>query len=233
MDTFITILLNSFKMWEYTDQFGKVQQPEVGGALFMWTILLIGIIGIAIIIERWYYIVIRSSINADKFMERIRQHILSNNIKEAVSVAEQSKEKALPYIVLKGLKRAEVAKDFRDIQNAVDEATLEVLPKLANRMGYLTMLSSIATLMGLAGTIYGLILAFSAVGGDMPAAQKAQFLANGISAAMGTTILGLGVAIPIIVIQTIIQTKMGGITDEIDEHAVKLINLLTGYKPVS
>ena len=143
------------------------------------------------------------------------------------------KEKALPYIVLKGLKRAEVAKDFRDIQNAVDEATLEVLPKLANRMGYLTMLSSIATLMGLAGTIYGLILAFSAVGGDMPAAQKAQFLANGISAAMGTTILGLGVAIPIIVVQTIIQTKMGGITDEIDEHAVKLINLLTGYKPVS
>lgn len=233
MDTFITILINSFKMWEYTDQYGKVTQPEIGGALFMWIILLVGIMGVAIIIERWYYIMIRSSINADKFMERIRQHILSNNIKEAVAVAEQSKEKALPYIVLKGLKRAEVAKDFRDIQNAVDEATLEVLPKLANRISYLTMLSSIATLLGLAGTIYGLILAFSAVGGDMPAAQKAQFLANGISAAMGTTILGLGVAIPIIVLQTIIVTKTGHITDEIDEHAVKLINLLTGYKPVS
>ena len=56
---------------------------------------------------------------------------------------------------------------------------------------------------------------------------------HGISAAMGTTILGLAVAIPIIVLQTIIVTKTGQITDEIDEHAVKLINLLTGYKPVS
>ena len=89
MDTFITILLNSFKMWEYTDQFGKVQQPEIGGALFMWIILLIGIIGIAIIIERWYYIVIRSSINADKFMERIRQHIHRRSIAAAPVLARR------------------------------------------------------------------------------------------------------------------------------------------------
>lgn len=232
MDLFLNSFINSFKFWDHVDAAGVLVKGDVS-AWFQWSILTFMIIGLSIVFERFYYIVIRSNINADKFMERIRQFVASNNIKEAIALAEQSKEKALPYIVLKGLKRADTSKDFRDIQNAVDEATLEVIPRLTNRIGYLTMIASASTLLGLAGTIFGLIIAFGAVGGTgIPAAQKSQFLANGISAAMGTTMMGLFSAIPITVLLVIIQARTQKIIDEIDEHTVKLINLLTGYRPV-
>lgn len=233
MDIFINSFIQSFKFWSYVDAAGVTKEGDAS-AVFQWTILTFGIIGMAIIVERWYYVMIRSNINAEKFMERIRQHVLSNNLKEAVALAEQSKEKALPYIVLKGLKRAEIAKDFRDIQNAVDEATLEVIPKLTNRIGYLIMIASAATLLGLCGTIFGLIIAFGAVGDpSIPQSAKSAYLAAGISAAMGTTIMGLFVAIPVTILMTLIQSKTTKIIDEIDEHSVKLINLLTGYRPVA
>lgn len=232
LDLFLNTFINSFKFWDHIDSNGNAVAGDPS-AWFQWIILTFMVIGMAIVIERFYYVYVRSNINAGKFMERIRQHVQSNNIKEAIALAEQSKEKALPYIVLRGLKRADTSKEFRDIQNAVDEATLEVIPRLTNRTGYLVMIASASTLLGLAGTIFGLIIAFGAVGGTaIPAAQKSQYLAQGISAAMGTTMMGLFSAIPLTVLVVLIQAKTQSIIDEIDEHTVKLINLLTGYKPV-
>ncbi|GAB4368567.1 MAG: hypothetical protein Kow0042_09800 [Calditrichia bacterium] len=203
------------------------------GYVFMWIILAMLIIAVAIAIERIYYVMVRSNVNADKFMMEIRKLVTSGNIKRAIELCEQGKQKALPYVVLAGLKRVAESEslDFRSIQNAVDEGTLEVIPQLQKRTNYLSMLANVATLTGLMGTIYGLIIAFEAVGGaEIAEADKPKILAQGIAVAMNTTIFGLAVAVPTLILYNIIQNKTTQIIDEMDEHLVKLINLITGNR---
>ncbi|OGB69858.1 MAG: hypothetical protein A2Y94_11640 [Caldithrix sp. RBG_13_44_9] len=205
----------------------------MSGYLFMWVILVMGIVALAIAIERSYYIVVRSNVNADKFMLEIRKLVTSGNIKRAIGLAEEGKQKALPYVVLAGLKKVSESEtlDFRSIQNAVDEGTLEVIPRLQKRTNMLAMLANVATLTGLMGTIYGLIIAFEAVGGsEIAEADKPRVLAQGISIAMNTTIFGLGIAIPTLIVYNYLQNKTTQIIDEMDEHLVKLINLITGNR---
>jgi len=205
--------------------------PQSDGFLFMWTILLIGVFGIAIAIERGYYIWIRSNINAPKFMAEIRKLVKAGEYKKALALCEAADKKALAQVVAAGLRKVSESQtvDFRSIQNSVDEGTLEVIPKLQERTSFLAMIGNVSTLLGLLGTIYGLILAFKAVSAPgIDAAEKARMLAAGISAAMNTTLLGLTVAVPIIMIYTFIHNKTLKIIDEIDEHTVKLINLITG-----
>ncbi|NOX36179.1 MAG: MotA/TolQ/ExbB proton channel family protein [Calditrichaeota bacterium] len=212
--------------------FGQFK-PGVEGAAFMWLILAMFVIAVAIAIERIYYVMVRSNINADKFMMEIRKLVTSGNIKRAIELCEQGKQKALPYVVLAGLRRVAESDslDFRSIQNAVDEGTLEVIPKLQKRTNYLSMLANVATLTGLMGTIYGLIISFNAVGNpEIPEKDKSAMLAKGIATAMNTTIFGLGVAIPTLIVYNIIQNKTAQIIDEMDEHLVKLINLITGNR---
>jgi len=218
---------------EFFKTFFEAFGMESPGSSYMWMIVFMGLIGLAIAIERVYYIMVRSNVNAPKFMAEIRKLVASGNIRRAIELCEKGKEKALPYVVLGGLKRAVESDklDFRAIQNAVDESTLEVIPKLNERTNYLSMMANVATLLGLCGTIYGLILAFGAVGSEtIPASEKTLYLSRGISAAMMTTIMGLLVAIPLTVIFTVIQNSTTKIIDEMDEHLVKLINLITNNK---
>ncbi|MBN2424678.1 MAG: MotA/TolQ/ExbB proton channel family protein [Calditrichaceae bacterium] len=217
----------------FLSEFGKAFQPGTEGAFFMYFIALFGAIALAVAAERIYYIVVRSNVNADKFMAEIRKLVAGGNMDRAIELCEKGKQKALPFVVLRGLKRANESEelDFRAIQNAVDEGTLEVIPKLKERTNYLSMLANVATLTGLMGTIYGLILSFQAVGSDtVSEADKSRLLAQGISAAMNTTIFGLAVAIPTLVIYTYVVNRTSKIIDELDEHLVKLINLITGNR---
>ncbi len=217
----------------FLNQFGKAFAWSEPGSFYMYFIALFGAIAAAIAIERVYYIMVRSNVNADKFMAEIRKLVAGGNIERAIELCEKGKQKALPFVVLRGLKRANESEtlDFRAIQNAVDEGTLEVIPKLKERTNYLSMLANVATLTGLMGTIYGLILSFASVAAEgIPESEKSKLLANGISTAMNTTIFGLMVAIPTLVIYTVITSRTGKIIDELDEHLVKLINLITGNR---
>jgi biopolymer transport protein ExbB len=217
----------------FLSEFGKSFSTSDSAFLFMYAIALFAALAMAIGIERFYYILIRSNINADKFMAEIRKLVAGGNMDRAIALCDKGKQKALPFVVLRGLKRAieSDALDFRAIQNAVDEGTLEVIPKLQERTNYLSMFANVATLTGLMGTIFGLILAFNAVGGEgIPEADKTRFLAAGISAAMNTTIFGLMVAIPSLIVYTFLTNATTKIIDEMDEHLVKLINLITGNR---
>ncbi|GBD94863.1 colicin uptake protein TolQ [bacterium BMS3Abin05] len=208
----------------------KIGSP---GWLFMWLLLVAAVFVVALAVERTYFIGIRSNMNADKFMKDIRQMVSKGQYKEAVQVCEKLKDKALPYVIGTGLRvlDSEGEVDFRTVQNAVDEGTLEIIPKLQQRTGWLATLGNVATLLGLMGTIYGLILAFSSVSAPgVDAAEKSRLLAAGISTAMNTTLVGLSIAIPAVLVYTYIHNKTMGIIDEIDEHTVKLINLITGNK---
>ena len=213
--------------------FGRSFSPGDPAFIFMYVIGLFAAAALAIAIERFYYIMIRSNINADKFMAEIRKLVAGGNMDRAIALCDKGKQKALPFVVLRGLKRAieSEALDFRAIQNAVDEGTLEVIPKLQERTNYLSMFANVATLTGLMGTIFGLIIAFDAVGGEgIPEADKTRYLAAGISAAMNTTIFGLMVAIPSLIVYTFLTNRTTKIIDEMDEHLVKLINLITGNR---
>jgi biopolymer transport protein ExbB len=199
----------------------KFSQP---GMMFMWAILLIGSIGVAIAVERFFYLTVQANINAPKFMHRIFELIKQNKVDEAVQLCDAAPKAALPYVIGAGLKVADSTQ--RAMQNAIDEASLEIIPSLEKRTSYLSMIANVGTMAGLTGTIYGLILCFAAIGRPgMDPAQKTMMLANGISAAMFTTLGGLFVAVPLTLVFAFLTNKTNQIIDEIDEYSVKLINL--------
>ncbi len=208
------------------DSFIESFRWEADGALYMYAILVVGAFVIAIAIERAYFLMVKANINASKFMSEIRKLVRAGEYKKALALCDAAPEKALAQVVGASLRRVaeQEVTDFRSIQNSVDESTLEVIPRLNQRTGFLAMLANVATLLGLMGTIWGLILAFKAVSSaGIDAAEKARMLAAGISAAMNTTLLGLAVAIPSILIYTFLFNKTAKIIDEIDERSKAMV----------
>jgi biopolymer transport protein ExbB len=193
------------------------------GGPFMWGILAAAVFALAIAAERIYYVVFRANINGTAFMAQIQKLIMANNIDRAIKLCNAEPNAALPRVLKAGLTRAN--RGDIEIQNAVEEAVLEVFPKLAKRTPFLSMLANVATLTGLLGTIQGLIMAFEAVA-RASAETKQTMLAAGISTAMFTTASGLIVAIPTLVLFSIIQAQTTKIMNEIDLYALKTVNLL-------
>ncbi len=192
------------------------------GGVFMYFILAVFVVGMAIILERAYILIHKFNVNARPLWEKTSKLILAGETEMVQKLCERS-EAPLLKILKAGISAADATE--RELQNAIDEVSLEVIPLISKRIAYLSTLANVATLLGLLGTIQGLVQAFSAVGSAEPS-QKAALLAGGISVALYTTAFGLIVAIPILVMYTILQVKAHKITDEIDEFSVKLINLL-------
>jgi biopolymer transport protein ExbB/TolQ len=192
------------------------------GGVFMWVILLIWAIGVAIAIERFSKLSFKLDVDGASFMNELQRYILSNDIQGAIRVCSGSVA-ALPKVLKSGLKRSD--KNVSQVQNAIDATALEVIPKVELRLNYLQLIANISTLFGLLGTIQGLIQTFAAVGSADPA-QKQELLALGIAKAMNTTFLGLLSAITIMMLHAFLSAKSEKIINEIDEFSVKLLDLL-------
>lgn len=193
------------------------------GGIFMWPILVCAVFGVAITAERLFYIMFRANIDGTAFMAQVQKLIMANNIDRAIKLCNAEPNRALPRVLKAGLTRAN--QKGSDVQNAVEETVLEVYPQLNKRTGYLPMLANVATLIGLLGTIQGLIQAFEAVA-HASAETKGALLAAGISTAMFTTAAGLIVAIPLLVLHSIVMARTVKIMDEVDQYSLKTINLL-------
>lgn len=193
-----------------------------GGGVFMFVILGVWAVGVAIAMERFKKLSRNYDVDGASFMNEVQRYVLSNDIQGAIRVCSGSIA-ALPKVLKSGLKRANQGTE--QIQNALDATALEVVPKVELRLNYLQLVANISTLFGLLGTIQGLIQTFAAVA-DVDPAQKAELLAAGISKAMNTTALGLFSAITIMVIHAILSSKAEKIVNEIDEFSVKLLDLL-------
>lgn len=191
------------------------------GGVFMWIILATWSFGVAIALERFKALLSYDS-DGVSILNMVRKHVLANDVQKAIQGCSNSKA-FLPFVLRSGLKRANQPKE--QIEDAVEATILEVVPKLDKRIHYLSLVANVSTLVGLLGTIYGLIDSFAAVAGADPS-QKAKLLALGISKAMNTTALGLISAISIMVVHSIITSKSDKIVSEIEECAVKLIDLL-------
>ncbi len=193
------------------------------GGPFMWPLLVFAVFSLAIGAERMYYILFRANINGTAFFAQVQKLIMANNIDRAIKLCNAEPNAALPRVLKSGLTRAN--RGEMEIQNAVEEAVYEVFPQLDKRTPYLNKLANLATLTGLLGTIQGLILAFEAVA-HASAETKQTLLASGISVAMFTTMSGLIVAIPTIILEAIVVNKTQKIKDEVDLYALKTVNLL-------
>ena len=152
---------------------------------------------------------------------------MANNIDRAIKLCNAEPHAALPRVVKAGLTRAN--RTEKEIDNAIDEATLEVVPVINKRTHYLAMLANVATLTGLLGTIVGLIAAFDAVANASPE-MKQTLLAAGIAQAMFTTAGGLIAAIPTLIIHSVISTKTNKILDDVDQYGLKTLNLLSARR---
>lgn len=195
---------------------------ETGGG-WMYVIAFVSVIGVGIMVERFIYLFFKYNINAKAFMGQIQKLVMANNIDRAIKLCNAAPNAALPKVIKAGLTRAN--KGELEISNALEEATLEVVPVVMKRTPMLGGVANIATLLGLLGTIVGLIQAFAALESASPDARAAA-LARGISVAMNTTAFGLIVAIPCMGAQMALASVTKKILDEIDQYSVKVENLL-------
>jgi biopolymer transport protein ExbB/TolQ len=196
------------------------------GGWWMAPIALVSVFVVGIAVERVIFLFFRYNINGAAFMTQIKKLVMANNIDRAIKLCNAAPNAALPRIVKAGLTRAN--KGEIEIQNAVEEASLEVVPLLQKRVGALNGLASLATLLGLLGTVMGLIDAFEVIGQGAAGDEKTTMLGNAISKAMNTTAFGLMVAIPSLALYMVLGGMTKKIVDEIDMYSVKLENLLIG-----
>jgi biopolymer transport protein ExbB/TolQ len=197
------------------------------GGSVMYVIAGVSVFALAIALDRFYFIFIRFNINGAAFMRKLQQMVEAANIERAIQLCNAAPHAALAKVLKAGL--AKSSGSDRDIQNAVDEAALELIPKLTRRTNYLQVIANVATLLGLLGTIFGIIIAFKAVA-EVDPSMKQVVLTKGIAVALYTTAYGLIVAIPTMLAHSIIEASTTRIIDEIDEYSVKLINLLVARK---
>ncbi|MEL7537410.1 MAG: MotA/TolQ/ExbB proton channel family protein [Pseudomonadota bacterium] len=200
-----------------------VQFFQDGGG-FMYPILFVFGLGLAIAIERYTYLSMAGAKNRSLW-KKVVPLLKSGNFKQASDLTSKSGA-AIGTVMSYGLYRIGSAKRRDDIEKAMDESLMEVLPRLEKRTHYLATLANIATLLGLLGTIIGLIAAFTAVAQANPA-DKADMLSRSISVAMNTTAFGLMVAIPLLLIHSVLQTKTNQIVDSLEMASVKFLNAIT------
>lgn len=200
-----------------------VRFMQEGGA-FMYPIALVLLLGLAIAIERWVYL---TSVRASNqsLWRQLEPLLAAGNFRQAAQLSSQSKS-AIGQILNYGLARIQGARRRDDIEKAMDESLMGILPRLERRTHYIASFANIATLLGLLGTIVGLIQAFQAVSAANPA-EKADMLSASISVAMNTTAFGLIVAIPLLLLHSVIQSKTTQLIDNLELASVKFLNSVT------
>ncbi len=198
------------------------------GGFFMYLIAFVFVLGCAIGIERYLRYLVYD-LNASSFMNKIQKLLMSNQVKEAIQHCS-SRSALLPKIIKNGLKRMNQGVD--QVQNAIDATSLEIIPMVEKRLLFVNLIANICTLLGLLGTINGLITAFEAVAAADPA-QKAELLSRGISTAMNTTYLGLVCAILLMVFHAVLTAKSEKIISDVDQYSVKLLDFVGTMKIVN
>jgi biopolymer transport protein ExbB/TolQ len=193
------------------------------GGSFMFPISVVLAIGLAIALERYWFLGAAKRTNKKAFRE-IEPLLASSNFDRIIQVTQNSTA-PIARVIGAGITRLGVSPRREDIEYAMEEGLMETIPRLEKRTQYLGMLANISTLLGLLGTIIGLIAAFSAVANADPS-EKASLLSQSISVAMNTTAFGLIAAIPLLLLHSLLNTKTAEIVDSMEMAGVKCLNTL-------
>jgi biopolymer transport protein ExbB len=181
-------------------------------------------VGIAIAVER-YVTITRMRAKNRALWAQIEPAITEGDFDKAREITSKN-ETALSRLLGTGLAMQGAVRRRDDVKEAMQESMMEILPQLEKRTHYLGTFANLATLLGLLGTVSGLIHAFSAVSTANPA-EKANLLSASISEAMNCTAFGLSVAVPMLFIHAFLQTKSSQLVDGLETAAIKFLNALT------
>ena len=197
------------------------------GGPFLYPILFVFAFGVAIAIERYIYLT-TLKFNNRRILSKVVPILQQGNLQEVYQITSRSKV-AICQMLNLGITTLQSSAKRDEIEMAMEEGLMEIIPRLEKRTHYLAMFANIATLLGLLGTITGLIKAFTAVAQVDPS-LKAEILSSSISVAMNTTAFGLAAAIPLIIIFSILQSKTTEIVDSLEMANVKFVNLIMRKK---
>lgn len=203
-------------------------------AMFMWAILAAQVVSVAMIAERANALFNQRKTNQKDLSKVIAEDIRAGNLEKALKRSMQIGQKEpIGVVAAAGIQAAIDMGGKEEIQLKMDEVLLEENSRVEKRIGFLAMFANVATLMGLLGTIAGLIHSFAGISNANPA-EKANILSQGISVAMNTTAYGLIVAVPALVMYAVLQNRAGKLTDDLNKAALNLfIQLGYHYEPVT
>lgn len=196
----------------------------VAGGPFMFPILLVAAVGTAIAIER-YVTLTRVSATNRRVWSQVQPALIDGDFDKAREMTSQD-DSAICQLLSMGLARQGAVRRREDIEIAMDESMIEITPQLEKRTHYLATFANLATLLGLLGTVSGLIHAFGAVATVNPA-DKANLLSASISEAMNCTAFGLMTAVPIVLAHAFLQTKTSELIAGLEMAFVKFLNALS------
>ena len=193
------------------------------GGPFMFPISIVLALGVAVALERYVFLSTAKRTNKNAFAQL--EPLLASSRFEQILEIGKSSSAPIARVIAAGVARLSISPRREDIEYAMEEGLMESIPRLEKRTDYLGTLANISTLLGLLGTIIGLIAAFSAVANADPA-EKASLLSQSISVAMNTTAFGLIAAIPLLAFHSVLQTKTTEIIDSMEMACVKCLNTL-------
>ena len=196
------------------------------GGFFMLPILLVFAVGLAIAFERWVQLNRARDANK-KIWDALHPVLIKGEFDKAREMANKDKSSMAQMLVM-GLARQGAVRRREDIEIAMEESMMEIIPELEKRTPYLALFSNIVTLFGLLGTIMGLIQAFAAVATASPA-EKAALLAASISEAMNCTAFGLMSAIPLLLLHARLTTTTNQIVNGLEMASVKALNTIANF----
>ncbi len=194
------------------------------GGLVMYAILALGVAAAGIGLERFIVIVSAARLDGRKLTKDVLAHVNRGDLAGARNLARQSDAPAAQ--VVQAVLNVPELEEYK-LQSAADDAIALAMPPLTRRLAHLNVLANIATLVGLLGTIAGLMTAFAAVGAADPS-QRSAFLAHGISMALNATAFGLVVAIPTLVTQGFLVGLVEGIAEQVEESGIRVSRALLG-----
>ncbi len=193
------------------------------GEIWVYPILIAMVSGLAICLERWLFLR-QVTRNNSQLWEEVYPMLGKGQLKAALERVRDS-DMPIARILNQGITRALSARRPEDVELALEEGLMEALPRIEKRTNYISTIANISTLLGLLGTIMGLIDAFAAVASADPA-QKADLLSKSVSVAMNTTALGLISAIPLMLLYSYLQSKTNEVIESLEMVNVKFMNIL-------
>ena len=204
--------------------FSDIARFFQGGGVMMYPIALVAVVGLAIAIERWVYLTRAAAQNRAAWND-VAPMLEKGNFRQAVEATSNSPAQ-VSQIMSYGLARISTARRRDDVEKAMEESLMDITPRLEKRTHYLATFANLATLLGLLGTVVGLINAFRAVATVNPA-EKANLLSASISVAMNCTAFGLMTAVPLLLLHAVLQTKTTELIDSLEMASVKFLNSVT------
>jgi biopolymer transport protein ExbB/TolQ/biopolymer transport protein ExbD len=207
-------------------ELGQCFLPAHEAFIFMWALAALGAIAVFITLERWIDINHRTDYDAPAFFDQIKALLQEKKFDEALRICIAGESRALPRILGAGIRKAQIEPML--VTGAMTEESVHMASRMEKRLSLLVMFGNVSTLLGLLGTVFGLIMSFAAVGRPgVAAVEKSAMLATGISAAMNATLVGLSISIPCVMVYSWFRARVDLALQEIDRYAIAILKILS------